>query len=119
MKKLQVKVKEAKSQRKRESRATRALAATKARLRAALLRPRLVIVAGLVGFVAFIGTPHVGWDYRCAHQMTGIGTCRSAAWCAYYGVQGRRIDRPASGETCDLVKFMPPDLGMLWEMING
>lgn len=119
MRKIQVKVRNTSQPRKREGRATKAVTATKARFKAIIMRPRLLIAAGLIGFVAFIGTPHVGWDYECAHQMQGIGTCRSASWCAYYGIQGRRIDWPASGETCDLVRFLTIDWGRLWDVLSN
>lgn len=89
-------------------------------LRAVLIRPRLLVAGALAGTVLFVGTPHIGWDYECSHQMRGIGTCRSASWCAYYGVQGRRIDIPESGEICDLVKFIRIDWTRLTKgLTNG
>ena len=49
--------------------------------RAVLRRPRTVTAAAVLAFVAFAGTPHVGWDYECRHPMHGPGTCRSVMWC--------------------------------------
>lgn len=74
--------------------------------RFALLRPKRSIVAALIGFVLLVGTPHVGWDYQCRHAVYGYGGCESARWCAYYGVQGRRVIWPEYGEHCSLVKFL-------------
>lgn len=84
-----------------------------------LLRPRAAMLVGLTAFVLFIGTPHVGWDYGCSHATRGFGACRSASWCAYYGIQGRRVERPGSGETCKLVTFLPLDWGKLLDGVLG
>ena len=76
-------------------------------IRAVLMRPRALIAAGLAGAVLFIGTPHVGGAYECNHPMRGPGTCRSVAWCAYYGIQGRRIEFPEYGQSCKLITLLP------------
>lgn len=76
-----------------------------------------VMLAGATGFVSFIGTPHVGWDYGCSHATRGIGTCRSASWCSYYGIQGRRVERPGDGERCKLVTLLPLDWNKVIERI--
>ena len=114
MKKINVKV-DRKRPKKRAALLPALHARTSGALRAVLLRPRLVMAGAFAGFILFVGTPHIGWDYQCRHAMHGIGTCRSASWCAYYGVQGRRIDKPANGETCDLVKFIRIDWARLLE----
>ncbi|NWH08520.1 MAG: hypothetical protein HXY22_07770 [Alphaproteobacteria bacterium] len=82
-------------------------------LRAGLMRPRAVVLGGLAAFVLVAGTPHVGWDYECSHAMRGPGSCRAVAWCAYYGLQGRRIDVPKNGESCALVTVLPLDFAKL------
>lgn len=82
---------------------------------AVLLRPGIVILAGMSGFMVMVGTPHVGWDYQCRHAMRGFGTCESVSWCAYYGIQGRRVVRPEIGTRCQLVTFLPPDWNKLIE----
>jgi hypothetical protein len=76
-------------------------------IRALLMRPRAVMVLGLAGFVLIVGTPHAGWDYECRHPFTPSQPCRSVAYCAYYGIQGRRVVFPEHGETCKLVTFLP------------
>lgn len=83
--------------------------------KAVLMRPRLVICAGLAGFVLFAGTPHVGWDYECRHPKRHGEPCRSYFSCGYYGVQGRRMVFPEYGETCSLVKMLSLD----WQSITG
>ena len=82
---------------------------------AALMRPRLLLLAGLAALVLFVGTPHAGWDYECNHTMRGPGSCRSVAWCAYYGIQGRRIEFPAYGQSCQLFTVLPLD----WDRLTG
>ena len=74
-----------------------------------LLRPRLLVAAGFAGFVLFVGTPHVGWDYECRNPMRSGEPCRSVVYCAYYGIQGRRVEFPEYGESCKLVTFLPVD----------
>lgn len=86
-------------------------------LKALLLRPALVTLAGASGFVVFIGTPHVGWEYQCRHATHGYGPCRSVAWCTYYGIQGRRVEIPEYGERCQLVTFLPIDWDKLMKGI--
>ncbi|MFP7673499.1 hypothetical protein ACG74X_09090 [Marivita sp. S0852] len=63
-------------------------------------------VLTLAGFA--FGTPHVAWEYGCAHpRHSAWSECRQISWCAYYGFQGRRTDRPDVGERCDLIRLMP------------
>lgn len=89
-------------------------------LRNILMRPVLVILGAVTGFVLFVGTPHIAWDYQCAHATRGVGTCREAAWCAYYGFQGRRVDVPERGEICAFVKFIRIDWTRLTKgLTNG
>lgn len=80
----------------------------------ALSRPRASLICGLAAFVLIAGTPHVGWDYRCRHGMDGPGSCRVVEWCAYYGIQGRRIDVPEPGESCKLMTVLPLDYAKLF-----
>lgn len=82
-------------------------------LRALLMRPRLMILVGIAGFVLFVGTPHAGWDYVCRHPFRYGDPCRSVLYCAYYGMQGRREVFPPPGETCKLITFLPID----WQRI--
>jgi len=84
-------------------------------IKAVLLRPRMIVLTGIAGFFVFVGTPHVGWEYQCRHPMRGFGSCNSVAWCAYYGLQGRREERPAYSERCKLVTFLPLDFNKLIE----
>ncbi len=84
-------------------------------IKGVLLRPGLMTLAGSAGFVVVIGTPHFGWEYQCRHPTRGFGNCRSVSWCAYYGVQGRRVVRPEDGERCHLVTFLPLDINKLIE----
>lgn len=82
--------------------------------RAALMRPRRFRLSILALFVLVVGTPHLGWDYECRHGMRGPGSCRDVHWCAYYGVQGRRIEFPDEGQSCKLVTFIPLDFQQLF-----
>lgn len=84
-------------------------------IKSVLLRPGIIVLAGLSGFVVVIGTPHVGWEYQCRHATRGFGNCTSVAWCAYYGVQGRRVVRPEYAERCQIVTFLPLDFNKLIE----
>lgn len=77
--------------------------------RAALMRPRALMLSGLAAFVLIVGTPHVGWDYECRHPMRPGQPCRSVDYCAYYGFQGRRVVFPKYGESCQIIKFLPID----------
>lgn len=115
MKKMDVKIVRSGRKKKRPAAAPALLAHASGVARRILVRPRLVLAGALTGFILFVGTPHIGWDYECRHQMQGMGTCRAASWCAYYGIQGRRIDFPEWGETCDLVKFIRID----WMRLRG
>ncbi|MFW8634319.1 hypothetical protein [Cribrihabitans pelagius] len=78
-------------------------------VRAVLLRPRRLVLAGMAGFVLIAGTPHIGWDYQCRHPMRGPGSCSAVGWCAYYGIQGRRIAVPSHGSQCSPIKLLPLD----------
>jgi hypothetical protein len=80
---------------------------------AVLMRPRLMVATGLASFVLIAGTPHVGGEYECRHHMRGPGTCRSVAWCAYYGAQGRRVVVPENGAQCSLISIQPIDWAQL------
>jgi hypothetical protein len=82
---------------------------------AAIQRPKTVMLTFIVGFPLLIGTPHVGGDYQCSHAVWGYGACQAPLWCEYYGVQGRRVIWPESGEHCHLFKLMTLDVVMLIE----
>ena len=86
--------------------------------RAALLRPKTALLTGFVSFVLLVGTPHLGWDYQCRHAVYGYGSCQSALWCEYFGVQGRRVIWPEQGEHCHLIGFLPLDFNLLIEGIT-
>lgn len=75
-------------------------------LRALLMRPRILALTGAAAFVMAVGTPHVGWDYECRHPMRSGQPCKSVVYCAYYGIQGRRVVFPEYGENCQLVTFL-------------
>lgn len=76
---------------------------------ALLMRPRAVAVAGALVFALAVGTPHVGWDYRCRHPMRPGQPCRAVEYCAYYGIQGRRVVFPGYGESCQVIKLLRID----------
>ena len=95
--------------RKSGSRAVRALRLCGRIVRGVMMRPRLVVLAGVGGFVLLVGTPHVGWDYVCRHPKSLGQPCRAVEYCAYYGVQGRRVDFPEYGESCRLFAVLPLD----------
>lgn len=76
-------------------------------VRGVLMRPRMLALAGAAGVVLVVGTPHVGWEYECSHPMRGPGSCRYVSWCAYYGVQGRRIVMPENNQQCSVVTMLP------------
>lgn len=82
------------------------------------LRAGALVLAGSAGFASFIGTPHVGWEYQCGHATRGFGSCRSVSWCSYYGIQGRRVERPGYGERCKLVTLLPLEWNKLIERIG-
>lgn len=115
MKKFKVEVVGGRPPRPPESLINRVRRALSNAARAALYRPKTSILAGLVGFVLVVGTPHVGWDYQCRHAVYGYGGCESARWCAYYGVQGRRVIWPDIGEHCSLMKFLPLNWNDIFE----
>ncbi|MFN4202412.1 MAG: hypothetical protein ACK4GM_05100 [Tabrizicola sp.] len=98
---------------RREGRVRRGLRLTFRAIRAVLMRPRLLASSGLAVFLLTVGTPHVGFEYECGHPMSGPGTCRNVLWCAYYGVQGRRVEFPRDGESCRIVTFLPLDVNKL------
>ena len=65
-----------------------------------------VTVLSLAGYA--FGTPHVAYEYGCAHpRHSAWSECRQVEWCAYYGFQGRRTDIPDVGERCALIRLMP------------
>lgn len=78
------------------------------------IAPLLAVVVVLGGVAVIAGTPHVGWDYECLGRSSSGGGCESYRYCAYYGVQGRRVVVPAAGERCGLIKMLRPDWGALW-----
>lgn len=82
-------------------------------VRALLMRPRALALGGVAAFALFVGTPHVGWDYECRYPMRSGEPCRSVSYCAYYGIQGRRVVFPRNGDTCKLITFIPPDWAKL------
>lgn len=82
-------------------------------LRAAMMRPRLLVLGVLAGCVLVFGTPHAGWDYECRHPIATGQTCRSVSYCAYYGIQGRRVEFPEYGKSCKLINVLPLD----WQKI--
>ncbi len=109
MNEFDVKVVGARRNRQSSKARARLLSGVGRRLRALLMRPRLLGFLGVCGFVLLVGTPHSGWEYQCNHPMHGPGTCRSVSWCAYYGIQGRRVEFPEPGESCKLVTLLPID----------
>lgn len=76
-----------------------------------LMRPGLLILAGLAGVLLVFGTPHVAGDYRCGHPKPYGAPCREMISCTYHGLQGRREFFPENGRTCSFVKLMPLDWG--------
>lgn len=78
-------------------------------LRTLLMRPRVLALTGAAAFVMAVGTPHVGWDYECRHPMRPGQPCKAVVYCAYYGIQGRRVVFPGDGENCQLVTFLRID----------
>ena len=109
MDEFEVEIIEQKTTRRTDGPATRATAKTGRLVRGILMRPRLVIAAAAAVFVLLVGTPHAGWDYECRHPMRSGQPCRSVSYCAYYGIQGRRIVFPQDGQSCKLVTLLPPD----------
>jgi hypothetical protein len=95
--------------RKPEGSLGRALKAAGHWLRALLMRPRILVLTAVAAFVMAVGTPHVGWDYECRHPMRPGQPCKSVDYCAYYGIQGRRVVFPQSGESCKPVTFLRID----------
>lgn len=97
------------SPRKPDGALTRALGTVGRLARALLKRPRVLALAGAAAFMMAVGTPHVGWDYQCRHPMRSGQPCGSVDYCAYYGIQGRRVVFPEDGESCKLVTFLRID----------
>ncbi|MEM0898891.1 MAG: hypothetical protein AAGI92_02950 [Pseudomonadota bacterium] len=76
---------------------------------ALLRRPGLAILASGVAFMGFVGTPHIAWEYQCRHQTLGHASCQEALWCAYYGIEGRRVEWMDRGQPCKLITILPTD----------
>ena len=102
------------SPRKPDGSLTRTLKTLGRWLRALLMRPRVLALTGAAAFVMVAGTPHVGWDYECRYPMRPGEPCKSVDYCAYYGIQGRRIEFPEDGESCKLVTFLRIDW---WQIV--
>lgn len=87
-------------------------------IRGFLSRPRLVIVSAISAILLFAGTPHIGWDYQCRHPVRYGQPCHAVSYCAYYGIQGRQLEFPETGESCKPVTFRKIDwaalVGMVW-----
>lgn len=115
MSEFEVQVTEARLARAPQRPGKRLFGAVAARIRAVLMRPRLLIVGALTGFVVLVGTPHAGWEYGCRHPMHGPSSCHAVAWCAYYGLQGRRVAVPEPGDSCRLITFLRID----WPRLMG
>ena len=113
MRKCGVRVISAPKRVKRQGRLRRLVGRLAHTLKVILLRPRLLMLAGLAGFILLVGTPHAGWDYECRHPIRPGQPCRSVSYCAYYGIQGRRVEFPEYGQSCQLVTLLPPD----WDRI--
>ena len=113
MSEFEIRVVKVRPLKKKAGRVRRLLRGLGRMTRAALMSPRALMVAGFLGFIAFAGTPHAGWEYVCNHPMREVGSCRSVAWCAYYGVQGRGVEVPPHGQQCSPFKVLPLD----WEAI--
>jgi len=101
--------------RKTENPVSRFLRNAEAKVKKAFMRPGLVAAAAVTCFVVLVGTPHVGWEYQCRHGMSGPNTCRSYAWCGYYGIQGRRVVVPPEGQHCRVLTMLTPD----WSRLIG
>lgn len=117
MSEYDVKVIGAPAAKKRSGTLRRLLGRTGHTLRMIALRPRMLMLAGLAGFVLLIGTPHVGWDYECRHPFRPGQPCKSVSYCAYYGIQGRRVAFPPRGESCRLVTFIRLDWGRIIDRV--
>ena len=83
------------------------------------LRIAVILLAAYLLAVPWVGMPHVGGDYVCNHRRIGNAPCESVKWCAYYGLQGRRLDYPDTGEQCQVIKFLPVDWEALRESLWG
>lgn len=109
MDEFEIEVVGARPQRKDERPLMRMLGRVSRVLCALLMRPRALVFGGAVVFLLAVGTPHVGWDYECRYPMRPGQPCRSASYCGYYGVQGRRVVFPADDEGCRLITFLRID----------
>lgn len=70
-----------------------------------ILRMPLISMPLLVLTVVLLwGTPHFGWNYRCADPA-----CRYVRSCDYHGLQGVNVYRPPNGERCSLIRFYKLD----------
>ena len=79
-----------------------------------LRRPGETFLASTIAFLAFVGTPHIAWEYQCRHQVRGYASCQEAVWCAYYGIEGRRVEWMERGQPCKLITILPTDwIGMI------
>lgn len=61
-----------------------------------------IITGGLLGVVLVYGTPHIGWNYTCR-----TADCSYIYYCDYYGIFGKRVERPGSSGRCGLIRFLP------------
>jgi hypothetical protein len=109
MNEFDIEVVGAASQRKPDGSLKRTIKTVGRWLRALLMRPRVLALTGAAAFVMVVGTPHVGWDYECRYPMRPGEPCGSVDYCAYYGIQGRRVVFPENGESCKLVTFLRID----------
>lgn len=91
----------------------RAIEALEDKTRKAFMRPWVAGLTSVTAFIVIIGTPHIGWEYRCHHGFTASNPCRSYASCSYFGIQGRRDVIPPGGEPCSLFTMMRPDWARL------
>lgn len=109
MSEFHIKVETTRPQRKLKGRLRQLARRGIAALGRASRHPVVVAAAGTGAFLLIAGTPHVGWDYACRHATPMGAPCRSAVYCAYYGIQGRRVVFPEPGQRCHLVVLLRPD----------
>ena len=118
MDEFEIEVVGANASRRTDSKLKRAVRMVGQAVRAVLNRPRVLVFTGVCAFSLFVGTPHVGWDYECGHSKRPGEPCRSVVYCAYYGIQGRRVVVPNTGESCKVIAFLPPQWGKLMGILN-
>lgn len=82
--------------------------------KALFMRRWLVVASSVAAAVVLFGTPHIGWEYRCAHRMTGPNTCREYLSCSYLGIQGWREIIPREGQKCGVMMMLTPDWARLF-----